>query len=134
MGQNAAPRLAFQLSRSTKVEARPLPTARPPPRSQASLPPTPLLTFGGLGPTLQAWEQQEEESCRRERHESWPGSWAGGGGWGEARTQEDEESGPSADSGPGLQPASGCSGLPHVTEASSTPGRQLLSPAVCPAK
>lgn len=37
-----------------------------------------------MGPALQAWEQQEEESCRRERREGRLGSWAEGGGWGEA--------------------------------------------------
>ena len=50
MGHNFVLRLAFQLGRSTEVEAGPLPTARPPQRSWASLPPqhpcSPLEAWG----------------------------------------------------------------------------------------
>lgn len=78
--------LAFQLSRSVEVEAGggggALSPAPPPRRGHSSLSPTPMLTSGGRVPSMQAREQQEEESCRGDRCERWgagPEEGLGGG-------------------------------------------------------
>lgn len=73
---------------------------------------------------MQGWEQQEEESCRRERDVKVGEPPVGRNRWWEALTKEDEESGLPAGTAPGHWPAPGCRWLVHIMAATAHVGRE----------